>query len=104
MKGKHWGGISDARQAARDQGAIAARAFRGAFGRDDMLDMVVWIEPPDRKRRDLDNILASLKSYIDGIASEIGFDDYKIESILLRRMPHVPDGCVTVELWRAGEL
>jgi len=63
--------------------------------------MTVWIEPPDRKRRDIDNVHASLKSYIDGIASEIGFDDYQIETVVLRRMPHVQDGRVTVELWRA---
>ena len=98
-KGRHWGGISDARQMARDQGALAARAFRGAIGRHQALAMAVRVEPPDRKRRDLDNIHASLKSYIDGIAAEIGFDDYQIRRVTLDRVDPVQDGRIVIELW-----
>lgn len=100
-KGKHWGGISDARQAARDQGALAAHAYRGAIGPGEPLIMTAWVEPPDNRRRDLDNIHASLKSYIDGVAQAIGFDDYQIEDVRIVRMGPADDGRVTVELWRA---
>ena len=33
--------------------------------------------PPNRARRDSDNVLASMKAGIDGIADALGIDDYK---------------------------
>jgi len=100
-KGKHWGGISDAREDARANGALAARNYKGAIAPGEPVEMVAWITPPDRRRRDLDNIHASLKSYIDGAAEEIGFDDYQIETVILRREPHEAPGAITIELWKA---
>lgn len=35
--------------------------------------------PPDRRRRDLDNLIASMKGATDGISSAIGIDDSKFE-------------------------
>mgnify|MGYP000933517560 FL=1 len=37
----------------------------------------VWIDayPPDRRRRDTDGVLSSLKSALDGIADALGVDD-----------------------------
>lgn len=37
----------------------------------------VWINayPPDRRRRDMDNILASCKAYLDGVAQALRVDD-----------------------------
>ena len=100
-KGKHWGGISAAREDARANGALAARNYQGAIAPGEPVEMVAWITPPDRRRRDLDNIFASMKSYIDGMAQEIGFDDYQIETVILRREPHEAPGSITVELWKA---
>jgi crossover junction endodeoxyribonuclease RusA len=33
--------------------------------------------PPDRRRRDMDNMLAAIKSGIDSVAAHIGVDDSK---------------------------
>ena len=35
----------------------------------------ITFEPPDNRRRDLDNMLASIKSGLDGISAAIGVDD-----------------------------
>lgn len=41
---------------------------------------------PDRRRRDIDNLLASLKPSLDGIANATGIDDSVIEEMqLLKR-------------------
>jgi crossover junction endodeoxyribonuclease RusA len=31
--------------------------------------------PPDRRRRDLDNLIASMKAGLDGLADALGVDD-----------------------------
>ena len=55
-----------------------------------------WIEcynlrltfhPPDRRRRDLDNMLASIKAGIDGIADAIQVDDQHFSLTLQRGEP-----------------
>ena len=38
---------------------------------------------PDRRRRDIDNLLASLKPSLDGIAQATGIDDSVIEEMQL---------------------
>lgn len=53
--------------------------------------------PPDNRRRDVDGMLSSCKSYLDGIADVIGIDDSKWQ-IALRREAPVKGGSVRIEL------
>ena len=53
--------------------------------------------PPDNRRRDLDNMLASMKPAIDGIAAAIGVDDSKWE-ISMKKGAAVEGGLVVVEV------
>jgi len=39
------------------------------------LHLVITFHPPDKRRRDLDNMLASMKSGLDGVADALGVDD-----------------------------
>ena len=43
--------------------------------------------PPDKRRRDLDNMLASIKNGIDGIADALGVDDSNFTLTLERGEP-----------------
>ena len=66
------------RRRARGDGWYAALAegassLRGA----ETLSYRVTAHPPTNRRRDADNLLASLKSYLDGIGDCIGIDDSK---------------------------
>lgn len=56
----------------------------------------VTFHPPDNRRRDLDNLLASIKSALDGIALATGVDDH-LWQITMRRGNPVNGGAVTVE-------
>lgn len=58
--------------------------------------------PPDRRRRDLDNMLASFKQGIDAIASSIGVDDYHFGFTIVRGEP-VKGGVVRVTIEGASE-
>lgn len=43
----------------------------------DHLNVFITFHQPDKRRRDRDNMIGSLKSYCDGIADAIGVDDSK---------------------------
>lgn len=57
---------------------------------------LITFHPPDLRRRDLDNMLGSIKYGLDGIAATIGVDDADWE-ISLRRGEKVKNGAVCVE-------
>ena len=72
-----------------------------AVGVPQITDSCPWafitFNPPDNRRRDLDNMLASIKSGLDGIASAIGIDDSQL-SLTIRKGEPVKGGLVTVEV------
>lgn len=61
----------------------------------------VTFHPPDRRRRDLDNMLASVKSALDGIALATGVDDHKWGLTIVRADP-VAGGSVIIECGYGG--
>lgn len=61
------------------------------------LKVTAIFSPPDNRRRDVDGMLSSIKSYLDGISDIIGVDDSKW-SIALRREAATKDGSVRIEL------
>ena len=67
---------------------------------DVKVDQPVSIEfcPPDNIKRDRDNLLASLKSQLDGVAEALGIDDSRFEPITIRRGPVVKGGQVILEI------
>lgn len=73
----HWAVRAQAAKDARAYGFILARqaGWRGLKLPDG--DIHVWIEgfPKDKRRRDADGLLSSLKPSLDGIAESLGIDD-----------------------------
>jgi crossover junction endodeoxyribonuclease RusA len=53
--------------------------------------------PPDRRRWDLDNMLASVKSGLDGLADAIGVDD-SFWTLSIAKGEPVPGGAVDVQI------
>lgn len=53
--------------------------------------------PPDKRKRDLDGMLSSVKQLIDAISEEIGIDDAWFELKLRRGLP-IKHGQVQVQL------
>jgi len=47
----------------------------------------ITFHPPDGRHRDLDNMLASLKAGLDGVADVIGIDDSRWQLVLARGEP-----------------
>lgn len=108
---KHWGAQSAAKKKARRQAAKLARVAGWDRAQWPDGELAVWIDyfPPDRRRRDVDNLLASSKASLDGIADAIGVNDRNfvphpylrdeiyergMVRIVITRMPPRPEYCV----------
>lgn len=74
-----WQSTLRAKQEAFATGFLCAKEAIGANATDLNTEwsIVVEFSPPDRRKRDVHNAFAALKSYIDGIASAMGVDDKK---------------------------
>lgn len=71
----HWGIKARAKKAYRTLCAWQAKA-QGLTRMDaERLHMKITFVPPNRRARDLDNLLASLKSGLDGLCDVLGVDD-----------------------------
>jgi crossover junction endodeoxyribonuclease RusA len=73
--------------------ALAAGAldFAKALPEGAPLRVTLKIYPPDKRRRDWDNIVASLKSGLDGIADALGIDDSRFR-LSIDMLPEVVKG------------
>ena len=92
----NWRKKATARKVARARAAIATRAGVGMLGAmppDTSLEVSLTFCPPDKRKRDMDNVLSSLKSAIDGVADALAVND----CCFVYRMAWgdvVPGGCV----------
>lgn len=63
----------------------ACTGLDGIFGSDDRLRIRIKAFPPDKRKRDIDNLL---KGILDSLqAAEIYGDDSQIDKICIERMP-----------------
>lgn len=60
------------------------------------LHVTVTFHPPDKRRRDADGMLASIKSHLDGIADQIGIDDSQWDLTIRRASPRAGGAVVVV--------
>jgi crossover junction endodeoxyribonuclease RusA len=81
-------------------------AIAAGFIRDDWREgsphLRLTFHPPDKRKRDLDNMLASVKSGLDGVSDAMGVDDSRW-SLTLRRGEPTPGGAVVIEVKLAGD-
>ncbi len=69
----------------RDTTFYQTLRLRGHFSSHKRLQISIDAYPPDKRRRDLDNLL---KSILDSLQyAEVYVDDNQIDAILIRRMP-----------------
>lgn len=89
--------------------AKARKAFRAECGFEalaqglnhidaDSLNLRIEFRPPDRRRRDRDNLIAAFKAGQDAIADITGIDDSKFNITYAPLGEPIKGGCVTVEI------
>jgi crossover junction endodeoxyribonuclease RusA len=90
----------------------ATHAIKGKYLADcrylTLQAMGAWVPPkgtlaleitfvqPDKRRRDRDNLLAAMKSGLDGISQALGVDDQYFEPVVIRREFGAKPGAVKV--------
>jgi crossover junction endodeoxyribonuclease RusA len=75
---------------------IECQEFKGAFDKEDRISLEVYAHPPDRRRRDIDNIL---KCLCDGLQhAGVYEDDCQIDEIHISRAKSL-GGTVIVDMW-----
>lgn len=72
---QHWSAHARAKRLYRAACHIHARAQGvGRLQAEKVAVRLVFV-PPDRRRRDLDNLIAAMKAGLDGLADALGVDD-----------------------------
>lgn len=99
--GNHWGGVSAIKAKAKNDAFLLTRqAMSGLdhYAPLQHLSLRLTLNAPDKRRRDVDGVLSSLKSALDGVALALGVDDHYFNPITLDyRMGNKP-GSVTLEI------
>lgn len=88
-------GATDKRQKYKSDCAMMVHHHKATIAPDALLR--ITFHPPDNRRRDLDNMLSSIKYGLDGMADAAGVDDYGWR-FQIERGQKVKGGCVLVEV------
>lgn len=99
--GTHWSWANAAKtKRTADARLIALQAMRsiGYVPPQGVLPLIVTFCPPDKRRRDMDNLFASLKADLDGVAQALGVDDSLFEPVTLKRGAPQKPGRVILEI------
>lgn len=93
----HWSKRAAATKAARTAAFYLTRAAVTIKPTWDRVRLSVTFCPPNARRRDLDNCIASCKGIFDGISDALGIDDSRFEPSFRMSSP-VKGGAVRVEI------
>jgi len=94
----HWRKRQAAKVLARDTARILTLETGHMLELNMKLALTLVMCPPDRRRRDADNVLASMKASIDSVCETLGVDDWQIRRVVLEWGDVVAGGQVVVRL------
>lgn len=72
---RHWAELASAKKRYRKACALVARTQGACTIQAERVCVSLTFLPPDRRSRDLDNCIASMKAGLDGLADVLGVDD-----------------------------
>jgi len=93
----HWAALAKAKRDYRWTCAMHARAAGWRLIDRDRIAIKITFCPPDKRRRDRDNMIAAFKSGADGLVDVIGVDDANWTPTYSVGDP-IKGGCVRVEI------
>jgi crossover junction endodeoxyribonuclease RusA len=65
---------------------------------DEAIRVTLMYMMPDKRHRDVDNLLAASKAGLDGVAEALGVDDNQFQPICVYRFPGEKPGLLIVQL------
>lgn len=84
--GKHWGATKAIKDTALADGYyMALIAYASVKVESKPMPLTITFTQSDKRKRDLDNLLAASKPALDGIAKAMGIDDHLFTPITILR-------------------
>lgn len=83
---KYWKEKMKAKASARELGRYLAISYYGKLKKEESLKLEIDFHFKDARRRDLDNLLASLKHHLDGVFIGLGVDDSQVNTIIMNKI------------------
>ena len=96
----HWTRSAEAKQTAKAQGCCLTMNTEHT-GIAPEMEATYTFHPPDKRKRDIDNFLASMKHYQDGVCAALGIDDSRIKRTVIEWGAVVKGGKVVLRLEEA---
>lgn len=90
--------LTAVRENAREIGYWIAKDAKWSFSGKRPLELRMTICPPDRRKRDDDNIYSAFKSYRDGIFKALSLDDSLIHRAIIERGDVEKDGALYISI------
>ena len=82
--GRHWGSTHDIKTGSREGAHKATQETMNTWKEPEgNIPVSLLFLSPDKRKRDLDNLLAASKAALDGIAQALGVDDKRFKPILI---------------------
>ena len=76
----HWAVKAKAAKAAKQDAFYATKEAAPVINKDKKIHAWIYFYPPNKRKRDDDNLLSAFKPYRDGIADALAVDDSLIQS------------------------
>lgn len=95
-KDRRW--LTSVRDTARSNGYYAVKQAGLSVPDKTPLHMFLTFCPPDRRRRDVDNLLSASKSTIDGIFKALGVNDCNVRRTTLEMGNSIPGGQTIIRI------
>lgn len=97
--GTHWAKTKGAKDAAFSEAFYRTKmALSGFKFRDDKIALTITFVQSDKRKRDLDNLLACIKSKLDGVSRAINVDDKQFDPITIKRGYNRENSATIIEL------
>lgn len=96
----HWASKATAKKKYKKDCFYLAKREHAKFS-DGNIPLIIRFYPPDKRRYDLDNLLARIKHGLDGVAMAFGINDVRFQPITLFLDKHNnahPRGAVVITL------
>lgn len=100
-KRSHWRKKNPIKADYREVCRAIAEMHQGLVFTSDIA-MSVTFHAPDRRKRDLDNLLAACKAGFDGMSKALSIDDSRLRPITVQRGEKVAGGRVAINLMGYG--
>lgn len=95
--GRHWAATNDIKaRYLRDCRILTLQAMGAWVPPKGTMALEITFIQPDKRRRDRDNLLAAMKSGLDGISQALGVDDQHFDPVTIRRDYGTKPGAVKV--------